>query len=242
MILILCSARDTSALAMRASLAAASAAPVDAVTTMELVTAPRLAQALGAEGCRNALTLRRLGPIDPRLLRGVLNRIDTLPEAHLMAMEASERHYVLQELQAVLASWLRALPCPVVNRPTAASLAGPTYHEAVWRHMAATAGLPVSERPLDPDQPDSASAAPTVSTVVFRGRCYGTVPPPPFGTAILALAARSGADLLEVFLHAESDRGLVFSAATPFVALERGGSPLVRDLAATFGAAPGAPA
>jgi len=74
----------------------------------------------------------------------VVNRLATLP---LVRNERSllDTSYLNEEWRAVLAAWLRTLPCPVLNPPRAGSLAGPMMvSSAVWCAIAHHCGLPTS--------------------------------------------------------------------------------------------------
>src|SRR5215212_10128202 len=96
---------------------------------MELITADALAFALrwehrlGHGGVDTEVTLADGRTISAAGVGAVLNRLRTLPFAHLRA-DAGDRDYAATEMHALFASWLAALPGPVLNRATPAGLSG----------------------------------------------------------------------------------------------------------------------
>lgn len=56
---------------------------------------------------------------------------------------SSDRVYVAAEMHAFLLAWLTQLPCPVLNRPTVNSLAGPAWRQERWVTIAAGLGVPI---------------------------------------------------------------------------------------------------
>ncbi|MFI5898344.1 hypothetical protein ACIA5D_50545 [Actinoplanes sp. NPDC051513] len=73
-------------------------------------------------------------------VRGVVNRLGGGPRWTVgIPVSDRDRRYANAELRAFFLSWLTALPCPVVNPPTAASL-----DPVQWTLLAAAAGLPAA--------------------------------------------------------------------------------------------------
>jgi hypothetical protein len=74
----------------------------------------------------------------------VITRLGCVTAADVPHIDAVDRAYVAAEMQAFLAAWLRALPCPVLNRPSATCLAGNWWSPHKWVLTAARLGIPVS--------------------------------------------------------------------------------------------------
>jgi hypothetical protein len=75
-------------------------------------------------------------------IRGVLNRLVSVPYAPLLLAHPADREYASQEHTAFFVSRLYALSLPVINRPTPQGLAGQWRHRSEWLWLAAHAGLP----------------------------------------------------------------------------------------------------
>jgi hypothetical protein len=78
-------------------------------------------------------------------LRGVFTRLPQVMPNELIRIVPADRSYVAAEMQAFLLAWLKALPCPVVNRPSPQCLAGPAWGPERWIHEAAKLDIPVVE-------------------------------------------------------------------------------------------------
>jgi hypothetical protein len=78
-------------------------------------------------------------------LRGVLVRRPAVAAEELRWIAADDRQYVAAEINAFLVAWLSALPCSVLNRPTATSLCGPAWSQTYWKVAAARAGIAWSD-------------------------------------------------------------------------------------------------
>lgn len=78
-----------------------------------------------------------------RSIEGVLTRLSAVSEEELPHIVVEERAYVSSEMTAFLLAWLSSLECPVLNRPTATSLSGPSWSQEKWAREAAGAGLPI---------------------------------------------------------------------------------------------------
>jgi hypothetical protein len=134
-------------------------------------------------------------------IAGVLTRLPSVLDYELSEIRPDDRDYVAAEMTAFLTAWLGGLDCPVLNRPTATCLAGPSWRPEQWAHAAARLGMrvrPVRRRvvpSVDRSPPDSVPPAATV-TVVGR-RCLG-----PVAKELAAQARRladvAGVDLLDV--------------------------------------------
>ena len=121
-------------------------------------------------------------------LCGVLVRRPAVAAEELRWIAAEDRQYVAAEINAFLVAWLSALPCAVLNRPTATSLCGPGWSQVYWRVAAARAGVPWSDR----DEPDA------LKEIVF---CRGVQDDTANEQQVdycRRLSAASGADLIGV--------------------------------------------
>jgi hypothetical protein len=83
-------------------------------------------------------------PVCVAEISGVLVRLPCVYEQELTYIAPADRGYVAAEMTAFLLSWLTALPCPVLNRPTPTCLAGPFWRPEQWAYAAARAGIPVA--------------------------------------------------------------------------------------------------
>ena len=85
-------------------------------------------------------------------LRGVVNLLPAIFPDELYFYGETEREYQAAEFHALLTYFLAALPCPVVNRPTAMSLTGPYLGRTAWYHVAKNVGVPVAEVRLNSEE------------------------------------------------------------------------------------------
>jgi hypothetical protein len=74
-------------------------------------------------------------------LDAVLVRRPAVVAEELAWIAEEDRVYVASEINAFLIAWLSALPCAVLNRPSATSLCGPGWPQAYWEVAAARAGI-----------------------------------------------------------------------------------------------------
>jgi hypothetical protein len=80
-------------------------------------------------------------PVPADQIAGVLVRTPAIGSAELGVIVLEDRDYCAAEMTAFLTWWLTGLPAPVINRPTALSLAGPGWRPATWHIVAQRAGL-----------------------------------------------------------------------------------------------------
>lgn len=158
----------------------------------------------------------------------VINRLDDPPALPHRAA-ANEVAYARQELQAIWWSWLHALPCRVLNRPSATSLAGARLSPAEWCLRAGRVGLPtrVVRVPSAPGWRDYAAA----SALVVAGAVFGHAAMAPHTGGLLALADAVGVELLAVQFDRDEDGELVVVGASAMPDLRPGGTPLLDHLA-----------
>ena len=239
--LVLCPRTDSSALWAYQGLAARGLAPLELVSAEALACALHWEHRVGPGGATVAITLADGRTIRAEMVRGVLNRLVTVPPEHLLLAAPSDREYAAQELNAFYMSWLHALPAPVLNRPTAQGLSGAWRHMSEWAWLAARAGLPAapyrqsSRDPLPEGGTTGLLApdAPVRTVVVVGGRTCGAAP-----AGVLEgcrrLAALAGTPLLGVELGQGAAGPWTFAGATPLPDLRAGGEALLDALYATM--------
>ncbi len=77
-----------------------------------------------------------------RELRAVVTRLPAVVPADVAWIDEQDRAYAAAEMHAFLWAWLSALPCPVLNRPSAGCLAGPAWTAEEWLARARRLGIP----------------------------------------------------------------------------------------------------
>jgi hypothetical protein len=163
-------------------------------------------------------------------IAGVLTRLPSVLPDELPHIVAADRSYVAAEMNAFLTAWLSAIPCTVINRPTASCLMGPNWRQEQWVHAAARAGLRTralkfllkpGNRPTESMRDSSVEASecvnnsnetdgvsPVLATVV-GSRCFGAVDGK-LAARALRLAAKAGVELLDVqFSSPDADASFV---------------------------------
>jgi hypothetical protein len=143
-------------------------------------------------------------------VEAVLTRRPAVVAEELVWIDRADRAYVAAEVNAFLVAWLDAIPCPVVNRPTTTSLAGPAWGELHWAAAAARAGVAWG-RSGDGDAHDVVACG----EACIGARSSGDA------AAARALAREAGVDLLGVRFDGECA-----CAATPRPSLD---DPEVRE-------------
>ncbi len=124
-------------------------------------------------------------------LSGVLVRLSRVSPEDLPHVDSRDRDYVAAEMTAFLAALLTALRCPIFNRPTPGSLAGPAWNLQHWRRAAARDGLSMCEGTED--------CVPGCSLVVLDGELVsGCDVTAHVSRAACRLADLAGVRLLEV--------------------------------------------
>lgn len=232
--LVLCHAADTAALWAYEGLRLRGLAPLELISAEALAYGARWEHRLGAAGLILDVTLADGRTIRSGCVRGALNRLSTVPNAHLQFAQLADRDYALQELSAFFLSAISALPGPVVNRPTPQGLAGAWRPPSEWAWLAARAGLPVaryeesSSSSLEPSL--VVPTTPTRTIVVVNDQPCGPPAPPPILAGCRALARLAEVDLLGVEFVAEASRAWTFAGATPLPDLRLGGAALLDAL------------
>ncbi len=142
-------------------------------------------------------------------ITGVLIRWPGVFVQELTHISQADREYVAGEMTAFLVSWLSALKCPVINRPTPLQLTGPPWRREQWIHAAARSGIPVrayNREVTRITEPTAEKVAPVPSTIVtvVGSRRFGSA-----NAALLEKAGRlaelAGVCLLQVGFDTSSD-------------------------------------
>lgn len=144
--------------------------------------------------------------ISVRDIKGVIVRLPWILEDYLDYIIPQDRAYIATEMSAFLMSWLTALKCPVLNRPTPSSLLGPDWCNEKWVYTASQLGIPVySSRKLadftavDPARENlqSENKSDDIVVTLIGKRCFGAMNRTMAEDA-LALANAAGVEFMEV--------------------------------------------
>lgn len=237
---VLCSTTDPSGPWAAAALRRRGLPGVRLVTAEEIVYSTRFVHRQGPGGVTTEITLPGGAVLGPGL-RGALNRVVTVPSAHLAASPESDRDYAVQEMYALLTSVLASLP-GVVNTAGPRGLPGPWLSDAAWLREAACSGLvgtgfrsgrPAWEAPA----PDTSVLV--VGDQVLPARQGAAGVPAHVSAGCEALADRLGAQVLGVDFVTAGPQWL-FVRANPTPDLRWGGAPAA-DAVVHLLAAGGAP-
>jgi hypothetical protein len=239
--LAFCDSIDQAALWAVEGLRARGLAPLAWVSPEELARSRSWEHRVNRTGADIAITLADGSRVEGQAVRGVLNRLVTVPYEPLRRIEPEDREYASQELTAFFLSWLHALPGPVLNRATPQGLSGAWRHRSEWVWLAAQAGLP-TPRHRQSSSPggelrDAEGTVPAgaVATVLVTGR---HVFAENVSLSILSgcrrLARLTGTPLLGIDFTADAGGAWTFSGATPHPDLRLGGNALLDTLASAL--------
>ncbi|NCT81952.1 MAG: hypothetical protein GXC94_02315 [Comamonadaceae bacterium] len=238
--LVLCDAHDAAAAWAGQQLRARGLQPLEILSADQLALSDFQEHRLeGRRGWTLRLRTEAGLQIDGAGLQGVLNRLYTVPIGHWRQAPEADQAYVQQELVAFFLSWLFALPCPVINRPTPQGLCGAWRMESEWAWLARQAGLPVAAyRQTSRDRLDEARGARRLvpqgaavdSVLVMAGRTFGPALPPALAEACVRLAGLSGTLLLGIDFVRTAPQAWSFAGASPTPDLRLGGAPLITAL------------
>ncbi len=153
-----------------------------------------------------------------RDLAGVVNLMSRVHDFEMFGIRRRDRRYVSAELWAMLVWWLRALPCPVLNRPTAGCLNGPSWQLEHWVAACRRAGIPASAAA----RVDCATEI--HATSVVHERTLGTL----FREECRILSVLAETEFIEVFFR-KQENSLSFHAVNLLPTIER---PEIRNLLA----------
>jgi hypothetical protein len=214
--------------------------PLELISTELLAYSLRWVHRLGAGSPTIQITLANGRTVNSETTRGVINRILTIPAAHLALATPQDRAYAEQEFTAFFMSWLNAFPGPVLNRPTAQGLSGRWRHISEWSWLAAQAGLPVPrylQGSYDQLPEVGAPASlfplktPLNTVIVVGGVTTGARAPSPILDGCVRLARLTQAEILGIDFAVGPSGTWLFAGATPLPDLLLGGDPLIDTLA-----------
>ncbi len=238
--LVLCDAHDAAAAWAGQQLRAHGLQPLEILSADQLALSDFQEHRLeGRTGWTLRLRTEAGLQIDGASLQGVLNRLYTVPIGHWRQAPEADQSYVQQELVAFFLSWLFALRCPVINRPTPQGLCGQWRMESEWASLARQAGLPVAPyRQSSRDRIDEARGARRLvpqgalvgTTVVMGGRTFGPPLPEALSQACVRLADLSRTALLGIDFVRHEQQAWSFGGASPTPDLRIGGTALVTAL------------
>lgn len=239
MILILAEATDQPALWLRARLADATGFPVRILTPAQLLCSRSIVHRVDTEGSGFRIETSAGPCFDSDEVRGLVNRIVTVPKAHLARASEPDRRYAEEEVFAFLLGWLGGLDCPVINPASPDCLGGAWPGPVAIRQFAADAGLvcaPVSLCPGAADPPPDAFSPSDQTHFVLDGRVIGPKVPATTRDRLLAFAHLWGTRLLQIHSGGGGEGCRRFGGATAIPDYRLGGRSLVRALVAAFSA------
>jgi hypothetical protein len=149
-------------------------------------------------------------------ITGVVTCLPNVSELELLHIVPSDRAYVAAEMSAFLLSWLSALSCPVLNRPSPTCLSGPYWRPEQWARVASEVGMRVQpvHRRVALDVGPAPAVTHGVTATVIGERCLGQA-----DTATLAAARRlaraADVELLTVRVSGP-EAGATFLGADPW--------------------------
>jgi hypothetical protein len=235
--LVLCYDWDVPGLWAYQKLRTIGLAPIELVTARSLALAKTWEHRLGQGGVYLKVSLHDGRLFDSSEIRGVLNRLTSIPQDLIGRAVAEDREYVQGELIAFYLSWLGALQC-VINRPTPQGLAGSWRHRSEWALLAAKAGLNTplyqqssASRPEDGYGSFASPDKTVAKVIVLNNELFGSPLPRDVGEACRKLAAHAETNLLGVDLFDAGNGAFMFAHATPFPDLTLGGDDLIEALA-----------
>lgn len=200
--LILHHAGDAAAEWLAASLRATGAVPVYVMNDAELAGARSWMQRVSTRGAEAAWCDPRLGLMRDRDLRGVINRLVTVPAKMLASISPADRLHAFHELNAFLTSWLYGVRAPVFNRPTGRGLSGPVLHRSAWLMRASAVGLPTSAaRVTSADSPERTRPEGLQTVFVVNGEVVSGYVPRSIAAGCERLATAARVALLAVELN-----------------------------------------
>lgn len=241
--LVLCDASDASATLAFQALRARNIAPLEMITAEALSLADEWEHRIEGDAASVRFRLQDGRAFEGSALRGVLNRLYTAPTWHWRAATKVDQEYVQQELIAFFLSWLNALPCPVVNRPTPQGLCGRWRSESEWVCLAQRAGLPVapyrqsSYDRIDEMRGEKRLVTPGASTrtvIIVGGTVAGTSVPDDLKEACLRFAKESETSLIGLDFVDGAAGPWTFAGANPMPDLRWGGPTLIDALVVTL--------
>jgi hypothetical protein len=233
--LVLCSAKDLSALWAARGLAARGLRPLEIVTAESLTYNVRFEHRLSARQATVKIALADGRVIDSATVHGTLNRLQVIPFEHLRTANEKDRQYAEQELLALYFSWLYCMPGAMVNRPTPQALAGDWRHLSEWVLLASKAGLITktyhqSDWQAEPSL-DALARATERTLIVVDDICCGPTAPSSIIAGCVRLRQLSETSLLGVDFQLTPTGDWIFINATLLPDLCLGGTKLLDAVA-----------
>ncbi len=239
--LVLCDAGDAAALWAFAGLRARGLDGLELVCPQALVCSLRSVHRVGARDAHFEIALADGRVLDSRAVRGVLNRVSVLPLDHLGGAAAADGRYAVEEIHALVLSWLATLGAAALNRATPRGLSGAWRPPIEWTLLATRAGLPVPAVRQSSRDGFRRTGAPPIrrhTVVVLGDGVFGLELPRDLAQACVRLARLADTDLLGIDLDRLADGSLTFADATPQPDLRFGGSAFLDELHARLTGAP----
>jgi hypothetical protein len=236
MFLILCHPGDEAAFWLHDALRRDGLDGVEAVAVEALVYSRRIVHRMDDGGDEGEIELADGRVLRPEAIRGLVNRVGFLPQAHVERAAPGDKAYAVEELNAFLLAWLNGVGCRVINPALPLSLDGGAFPAATLFHMAAMAGLPTGGWRSDASD-EGAHGMDSVTThnvVVFDGRLFGPLLPQGLQAGCRQLAVLLGVPLLQVAFHHSGAQGWRFRAAHGLADFRIGGRPLASAIAGAF--------
>jgi hypothetical protein len=185
-----------------------------ALLTCEDLSVPGWRHYVAAAGTPVAVIDGREVPVEE--ITGVVTCLPNVSELELLHIVPSDRAYVAAEMSAFLLSWLSALSCPVLNRPSPTCLSGPYWRPEQWARLASEVGMRV--QPVHRRVALALCATPavtqSVTVTVIGERCLGQVDTTTL-TGARRLARAANVDLLTVRVSGP-EPGATFLGADPW--------------------------
>jgi hypothetical protein len=176
---------------------------------------------LDTSGARPSTAVVNGRVLETGQIRGVLSLLPCVFPHELLQIVPGDRDYVAQEMTAFLLAWLAGLDCPVLNRPNAISLMGPSWPPERWRHLAVRVGLraaPLRRQTLGAPASSILPLPPTAASVTVVGDCWVGDVPAELAAQGRRLADAAGVELLTVVFD-RADPEASFLVADPYPAI-----------------------
>lgn len=234
--LVLCDPNDSSALWAGQGLRARGATPVEFVSPVELICAPRLEYRSENGGAAHATAELASGRrIDGRRLRGTLNRAMRMDPPQIQRTAPADRTYVRAEMDAILLAWLGALPAPLFNPAHPTGWAGAQWHPFAWALRAQKAGFrtPPQRCGYAGLEPSADGGHHTSAHLVFGGRTFPTLPSE-MESAAVRLAHSACIPLLGIAITWLANGEAIFAGAIATPDLRIGGAAFLDALHAAI--------
>ena len=141
-------------------------------------------------------------------IEGIVSALAVVSPYELAHIADGDRDYVAQEMSAFLLAWMTELACPVIDRPTALSLAGCGRSRHEWAAIAHREGI----------RADPLWSGETIGVTVVDGRATGHSHDSPLGAAAVTIAVAAGRSLVTLrFAEGAASPTVVGAHARPEV-------------------------